>query len=155
MEDVGEMFRSEPSLYVWLPFSTLNRDYVALEIFDRELNRVRYVFWVISDGEQTMVYNTTGLAEVLDNSKFSVKTVTGALYTKIVEGRLVYRANQYEEEVDLGPITKAGCRRTDNFEHIRRGHLRNKADATGLDEEEKQLVKKGLKHDFWTKGGRF
>lgn len=155
MEDVGEMFKNEPSPYVWLPLSTLKRDYAALELTDRILCRVRYVFWVAGNGEQTLVYNTTGLAEILNNDRFTVSSVLGALYTKIVEGRLVYRANPYEEDVDLGPITKAGRRRTDNFEHIRRGHLRNKLDATGLDEAEKELVKKGLKHGFWTKGGKF
>jgi hypothetical protein len=155
MTDYAELFKNEPSPYVWLPLVKLKRDYTCVEITGYPAaGHSRFVFWVSGDGVKTLLYFTSGLAEVVPNQQFTVTRVHGATSTKIAEGRVSYLMDEGSSWKDLGPITKEGRRPGDtDFESMRHAHLKNKSES--MDEEEKKQLKKALKHDFWSKGGSF
>lgn len=156
MADYSEYFKNEPSPYVWLHMDKLKQSYVCVKVggYPAE-GQVRFAFWVVGDGCRTMFYFTSGLAEILQNSTFSIQGVVGAKETKIIEGRLKYLIDEGSEWKDLGPMTKDGRLPTDSdLESMRRLHLKNK-EASVYDEEEKKQLKKALKNDLWSKGGGF
>lgn len=152
-EDFSVLFKNEPSQYIWLSLPVLRRDYTAVEISDTELGHSRPMFWVVGDGYRTMFYTTRGLVEVLDNTKFRVLKVLGSVETKVEAGRLRFKPDPYNDWMDVGPITEAGCKPTDiEFEHRRKAHLRSKEAQGSLDDEERAILKKGLKDDVWSGG---
>lgn len=68
----------------------------------------RYVFWVASDGKQTLYYMTDGCTIMLNNEDFVFTEVYGAKESKIEKGRIVYIPSGGDRWRDVGPITAAG-----------------------------------------------
>lgn len=154
LNDYAVYSKNEPSLFIWLPLAKLRQDYVCVLVRNFPVEgQARYAFWVAGDGHKTMLYFTNGLAEIVNNSNFVFEGVHGAQSFKIVEGRIQYMMDEGSEWKDLGPITPMGKRDSDTrVEDMRRVHLKNK--ELVLDAEEDKQLKKALKHDFWSKGGK-
>lgn len=155
-ECTSYMFKDVDSLYIWQPLSALQARYTAIQISGYpEEGHTRYAFWVSSDGAHTLLYFSTGLAEVVQNKKFKIMRVMGAKETKIEDGRIKYLMDEGSEWQDLGPVDRAGRTKADDgFDSIRKAHLKSRG-AGAFDEEERKMVKKAIKNDFWSKGSGF
>lgn len=150
--DYSVYFKNEPSPYVWLSATKLKLEYVCVEIAGYPVSgQARFAFWVAGDGVRTLLYFTSGLAEVVANQQFTVLRVVGAQKFKIADGRIEYLMDEASPWKDLGPITKDGRRPGDtDFESMRCAHLKKGKDFT--DKEAQDQVKKAVSNDFWSKG---
>jgi len=79
------------------------------------------------------VYRTSGNAELLSNRDFTFLEVVGAQQSMVAGGRIVYLpAEEGAEWQDLGPLEPYAATDSDqNFEEIRKAHLRCDEDEVG------------------------
>lgn len=127
------IFWDEDNEYLNLTLNQMKKSYVAITVHSVATDKTQVLpsgatilFWVAGDGYRTLVYRTSGNAQVLKNSKFEFCKVIGAKKSMISDGRILYLP---EEEgtawEDLGPITPGAATENDpDFEEIRRAHLK-------------------------------
>jgi hypothetical protein len=118
--------------YVHVPLVLLKRDYVALKVVGTPTGKnstmfcgTTYLFWVVGDGSKTLVYRTSGNAEIVSNRDFVFVEVVDAQKSMVAEGRIMYLPTEEGSDwIDLGPILPHAYNDSDpKFDEIRKAHL--------------------------------
>jgi len=138
MRDDDSIYIDPMNKYVHVPLTRLRRDYVAIEVVGSPTSKnstmssgKTNLFWVVGNGSKTLVYRTSGNAEIVSNKDFDFVRVMDAQQSMVVDGRILYLpADEGAEWEDLGPIEAHALSDSDpNFKEICKAHLKRDVDA--------------------------
>lgn len=139
----------------------LKAEYKLVSIYMHGLSRTcplgaghRYAYWVVGDGEQTLLYYC-GHVVVLNNRDFVITEVNGKKAMN-VEGRIKFQSD-LGEWLDLGPFSRSGFDHTDpDFDSVRRTLLSNVEHRRDFVQSElTRLKKSGELDSVFSSGGSF